>query len=95
MKIEPTEILKIAKLARIKLNDDEVRHYAEEITSIMSWVEQLQTVDVSEISLSDLLPKEHMHEQQDVVLDGDRLNEVLINAPKANFGMFSVPKMVE
>ncbi|MBP9752621.1 MAG: Asp-tRNA(Asn)/Glu-tRNA(Gln) amidotransferase subunit GatC [Proteobacteria bacterium] len=95
MNIEPNDILKIAKLARIKLNEDEVTHYSKEITSIMSWIEQLEAVDVSHISLNDLVPKEQMYERQDEVLDGNRLNEVLKNAPKSNFGMFAVPKMVE
>jgi aspartyl-tRNA(Asn)/glutamyl-tRNA(Gln) amidotransferase subunit C len=95
MKIVPEDILKIAKLARIKLTENEVTHYSNEITNILSWIEQLQDVDVSQISLNDLLPKEQMIERQDAVTDGNKLDDVLKNAPKANFGMFAVPKMVE
>jgi aspartyl-tRNA(Asn)/glutamyl-tRNA(Gln) amidotransferase subunit C len=95
MKIAPEDILKIAKLARIKLREDEVSHYSHEITSIMSWIEQLEDVDVSHIALNDLIPKEHMNEREDNVTDGDKVLDVLKNAPKANFDMFAVPKMVE
>lgn len=95
MKIAPNDILKIAKLARIKLTNDEVDHYTQEITSIMSWIQQLETVDVSHIALSDLMPKEQMTEREDVVSDGNKRDSILKNAPKANFDMFAVPKMVE
>lgn len=89
------DIAKVGKLARIRLDDKETELYGQEIANILSWIEQLQEVDVSDISLDDLIPKEHMTEREDIVLDGDKRDDVLKNASGAKFGMFSVPKMVE
>ncbi|CAO5680315.1 MAG: Glutamyl-tRNA(Gln) amidotransferase subunit C, chloroplastic/mitochondrial [Holosporales bacterium] len=95
MNVTEKDIEKIAKLARIQLTKDEGILYQQEISSILSWIEQLQQVDVSDINLQDLLPKEQMAERDDVVVVANTVNDVLANAPKSNFDMFAVPKMVE
>lgn len=95
MNVTEKDIEKIAKLARIQLTKDEEALYQKEISSILTWIEQLQQVDVSAIHLEDLLPKEQMIEREDVVRVTNTVEDVLANAPKSNFGMFAVPKMVE
>jgi len=40
------DILKLAALARLDLTDAEVTEYAQELTAILHYVEQLQNVDV-------------------------------------------------
>lgn len=41
------DVLKLARLARLELTDDEVSRYTKEISAILGYVEQLQNVDVS------------------------------------------------
>lgn len=41
------DVLKLARLARIDLSDDEVGKFADEFNAILAYVEQLQNVDVS------------------------------------------------
>jgi aspartyl-tRNA(Asn)/glutamyl-tRNA(Gln) amidotransferase subunit C len=41
------DILKLAQLARIDLTDDEVDEFAGELTAILHYVEQLDSVDIS------------------------------------------------
>ncbi|HSH55343.1 MAG TPA: Asp-tRNA(Asn)/Glu-tRNA(Gln) amidotransferase subunit GatC [Candidatus Limnocylindrales bacterium] len=41
------DIVKIARLARISLSDDEIDRYAAELVEIIRYVEQLQSIDVS------------------------------------------------
>jgi len=50
-KLSKDDVLKLARLARISLSDDEVERYAEEFSAILGYVDQLESVDVS-----DLLP---------------------------------------
>lgn len=95
MNVTEKDIEKIAKLARIQLAEGESSLYQHEISSILTWIEQLQQVDVSGIQLDDLLPKEEMVERKDVVCMTNTVEDVLKNAPKSNFDMFAVPKMVE
>lgn len=45
--ITKKEVQYIAGLARIGLDEKEVERYAQDISSILDWVEQLKVVDVS------------------------------------------------
>ncbi len=46
-KLSREDILKLAKLARLKLTDDEVEKFSNEISAVLGYVEQLQNVDVA------------------------------------------------
>lgn len=46
-KLTREDILKLAQLARLQLSDDEVTAYADELSEILQYVEQLADVDVS------------------------------------------------
>jgi aspartyl-tRNA(Asn)/glutamyl-tRNA(Gln) amidotransferase subunit C len=41
------DVLKLARLARLKLSDDEIARYQKELAEILNYVEQLDSVDVS------------------------------------------------
>ena len=95
MKLTEAEVKRVAQLARINLNQEEIISHGQEITNILTWIEQLNDVDVSHICLTDLVPKETMSERPDEANTNSLADLVLKNAPKVNFNMFSVPKMVE
>lgn len=95
MSIDIPTVTKIAKLARIRLNDEEKDHYAKEISGILQWIEQLQSVDTDGVeplmSVSDaVLPL-----RKDVVTDGNIGDKIVKNAPKSDYGCFVVPKVIE
>jgi aspartyl-tRNA(Asn)/glutamyl-tRNA(Gln) amidotransferase subunit C len=46
-KLSRDDILKLAQLARLELTEEEVEEYAEEISEILQYVEQLTAVDVT------------------------------------------------
>lgn len=46
-KLTRDDVLKLARLARISLTDTEVDHFADELSAILGYVEQLSSVDVS------------------------------------------------
>lgn len=95
MKLTDAEIKRVAQLARINLNQDEVISYGNEIANILTWIEQLNEIDVSDICLTDLVPQETMSERPDAPKADSFVDAVLKNAPQSRFNMFSVPKMVE
>ncbi len=45
MALADADVVKIAKLARIRLGADELPHYAREINCILKWIEQLGEVN--------------------------------------------------
>lgn len=47
MKLTKEQVQKIASLAKLKLSDEEVERYADQLTNILTWVEVLKEVDTS------------------------------------------------
>lgn len=45
-KLTRDDILKLARLARLNLSDDEITEYSDELSAILQYVELLQSVDV-------------------------------------------------
>lgn len=45
-KITKNDVLKLAKLSKLSLTDSELEEFTKEISSILDYVEQLQTVDI-------------------------------------------------
>lgn len=45
-KLSREDVLKLARLARLELDDEEVEKYRAELSDILQYVEQLQSVDV-------------------------------------------------
>ncbi len=93
--LSEADIRKVAKLARIRLSDDEVPHLQEEISSIITWVEQLQEVDTTNVPEMASVENTPLPLREDKVTDGNIQQDILSNAPDADYGCFMVPKVVE
>lgn len=95
MSITENDVRKIAKLARIRLSDQEIKEMPNELSKIMQFIEQLQEVTTDHIepltSVSDMsLPMD-----EDEATDGGYVDDILKNAPKAEYNCFLVPKVIE
>lgn len=95
MSFTEADVTKIARLARIRLSDDERAHYAKEMTSILGWIEQLQAVNTEGVTPLASVSNQTLPWRKDVVTDGHIQKEVLSNAPIQNYGCFAVPKVIE
>ena len=95
MSVDSATVTKIAKLARIAVNDAEVAALVPELNQILHWVEQLGEVDVSGVEPMTAVIPNHLRLRDDVVTDGDCRDKVLANAPAAQHGFFGVPKVIE
>jgi aspartyl-tRNA(Asn)/glutamyl-tRNA(Gln) amidotransferase subunit C len=49
MKLSPEKIEHIAKLARLKLSEEEKEQYAEELSVVLDYIEKLQEVDTTDV----------------------------------------------
>lgn len=95
MTLDIQAITKIAKLARLRIDDAEKPYYAEQLSGILKWMEQLNEVNTDGVpqmtSVADLvLPK-----RADLVTDGNQQEAVVKNAPQSDYGCFVVPKVME
>ena len=95
MSIDITMAAKVAKLARIKVEDDALPALAEEFNAILGFIEQLEEVDVEGVEPMTSVTPQRLKRREDVVTDGDQQDKVLSNAPDAREGFFAVPKVVE
>ena len=95
MRVDETTVLRIARLARIKISKDEAKGLEKELTGILNWVEQLNSVDTASVDpMTRVVPIE-LKKRTDVISDGDIADDVVKNAPMAEDGFFVVPKIVE
>lgn len=95
MSIDIETARRVAKLARIKVDDDALPALAGEFNTILGFIEQLNEVDVDGIEPMTSVTPQRLKRREDVVTDGDQQAAVLANAPDAREGFFAVPKVVE
>ena len=95
MSIDTETAAKVAKLARIRVEDDALPALAQEFNNILGFIEQLNEVDVEGIEPMVSVTPMRLKRREDVVSDGDQQDKVLSNAPDAREGFFAVPKVVE
>ncbi|MDA9944236.1 Asp-tRNA(Asn)/Glu-tRNA(Gln) amidotransferase subunit GatC, partial [Paracoccaceae bacterium] len=93
--IDTATAAKVAKLARIKVDEAALPALAEEFNAILGFIEQLNAVDVSGVEPMTSVTPQRLKRRADQVNDGDQQMQVLANAPDAREGFFAVPKVVE
>jgi len=86
---------KVARLARIRVDEARLPALATELGNILTFMEQLNAVDVSGVEPMTSVTPMRLKRRDDAVTDGNRQAEVLLNAPDAREGFFAVPKVVE
>lgn len=93
MSISEDQIKKIAKLARISLEPEEVKPLAEQVGSIINWVEQLAEVNTNNIEPISNINNLTLPTRQDKA----NLNQenIFSNSGKKIFDYFVVPKVLE
>jgi aspartyl-tRNA(Asn)/glutamyl-tRNA(Gln) amidotransferase subunit C len=95
MKQDDKTVRKIAKLARIEIKDSEVAGYASELSKILDLAEELQNVNTDDVPQMVGVGQNLLRWREDKVTDGNIREDVLKNAPRAEFGCFVVPKVIE
>ncbi|MAT87897.1 MAG: Asp-tRNA(Asn)/Glu-tRNA(Gln) amidotransferase GatCAB subunit C [Aestuariivita sp.] len=95
MSIDRATAAKVAKLARIKVEDDALPALAEEFNTILGFIEQLNEVDIEGVDPMTSVTPQRLKRRVDQITDGDKQSMVLSNAPDAREGFFAVPKVVE
>lgn len=87
---------KLARLSSIGLSDEEVRAMTNELTAIVGFVEQLQSVDVADIEptfqVTGLQDAFRADEVKPVLVSRDQL---LANAPDQLDGYIKVPRVLQ
>ncbi|MFN7002599.1 MAG: Asp-tRNA(Asn)/Glu-tRNA(Gln) amidotransferase subunit GatC [Roseinatronobacter sp.] len=86
---------KVAHLARIAVPDENLPALAQELSHMLTFMEQLNEVDVEGVEPMTSVTPMRLKRRRDGVTDGNQQAKILSNAPDAREGFFAVPKVVE
>ncbi len=95
MHVDEATVRRIARLARIKITDEEAQGLEGELSAILDWVEQLGEVDTESVEPMTRVVPITLKQRVDEVTDGEKANEIVANAPMSEDDFFVVPKVVE
>ncbi len=93
--LEPATVRRIARLARIRLEEAEIAPLQQELGRILGWIEQLAEVDVEGVAPLAGGAQIALRLREDRVTDGAITEQVLANAPERAGDFYAVPKVVE
>ncbi|MBM3567505.1 MAG: Asp-tRNA(Asn)/Glu-tRNA(Gln) amidotransferase subunit GatC [Alphaproteobacteria bacterium] len=94
-KLDRETVRRIARLARIRVEENEFEPLAGELSKILGFVEQLSQVDTAAVEPLAAINGLTLPWREDRVADGGKADDVLANAPARAQGYYAVPKVVE
>ena len=95
MAVDKDTVLRIARLARIRITQEESEALSGELSNILDWVEQLGEVDTDQVPPMTSVVAMRPNLREDALADGGIREEIVKNAPESAHGFFTVPKVVE
>jgi aspartyl-tRNA(Asn)/glutamyl-tRNA(Gln) amidotransferase subunit C len=95
MSIDKETVLKTAKLARLKIDDDKIELYTQELSKIIAVVDTLKSANTDNIAPMTNVNEHNTPTRKDEVTDGNCTDKIFKNAPKEKFGYFLVPKVID
>ncbi len=99
MAIDKETVRKVAHLARIAEPEERLEPLAQELSTILGWIEQLNEVDIEGVDAMASTVDVRQPMREDVVTDGytggGQPENVVANAPKTEDHFFVVPRVVE
>jgi aspartyl-tRNA(Asn)/glutamyl-tRNA(Gln) amidotransferase subunit C len=95
MQVDEATVRRIARLARIRITDEEAKALEGELSGILAWVEQLDEVNTDNVPPMTRVADMKLKKREDSVTDGEKADDIVANAPMTEDHFFVVPKVVE
>lgn len=93
--ISNKDIKKIARLARINVEEPQINEMASKLRGIIDWVEKLDEVNTDDVEPMINANDSRIRMVKDEVKDGDIVSDVLSNSKLKKYQYFAVPKVIE
>lgn len=93
--ISSEQVTRIARLARLKTDENKSAYFADHLTRILDLVEQMNRVDTDSIEPMAHPQDVHLRLREDDVTAKDRREDYLAVAPSAEKGLYLVPRVIE
>ena len=95
MKITGKDVEYVAKLARLKLTDEEKELFTRQLDQIIGYMDKLNELDTKDVPPTfHVLPLKNVM-LEDVAKDSHLQEEMLKNAPEREGDFYAVPKVIE
>lgn len=95
MSIDADEVERIAELARLELEDDDIEALRDELGEVLEYVAKIEELDTEDVEPTTHAALQQMAGRDDEVEEGLSREEVLDNAPDEEDGQFRVPRAVD
>ncbi len=95
MKLTSDQVKKVAKLANLPLSNEEKEKYADQLSNILDYIEQLNKVDTSNVEPTFNVTGQANVMREDTTAPCLSQEEALSNAPKKKNGMFETKGVFE
>ena len=93
-RITDADVRHVAKLSRLRLDDSEVHHFAQQLAAVLEYVDALRELDVEGVEpMAHPLAMTNVL-REDVPEPGLDVDAALANAPGRDGPFFSVPKVL-
>lgn len=94
-KISREEILKLAKLSKLRLSEDEIEQYQKELSEILDYVSQLSKVDTKNLKpTSQVTGLENATRRDEVIDYGVTPSDLLKNVPAIKDNQIKVKRVI-
>ena len=94
MFVDKEQIKHIAKLSKIKLNDEELDQISKQVEQILEYVDKLNEIN-DDIEPLENISGNYNRLRDDVIIDFNNKEQILKNAPKTKDGFILVPKVLD
>jgi aspartyl-tRNA(Asn)/glutamyl-tRNA(Gln) amidotransferase subunit C len=95
MAVDRETVAQIARLARIRITEEEGAALTGELSNILAWVEQLGELESEDVPPMTSVVARELPLRADEVSEGGAAEAIVRNAPEPAHGFFTVPKVVE
>ena len=95
MSLETDDVKRIAHLARIAIDEEDISGYARNLSSILDLVEQMNSVDTENVTPMAHPMDAHQRLRPDEITETNQREHFQQNAPQAETGLYLVPKVIE
>ena len=95
MEFDKKNLLKLGKLARILIKDENLDSLSEDLNSILKFVDQLQEIKTDHVDPTSNSLEQILLSRKDIVEKINETEDILENAPEKEMEFYVVPKVIE
>ncbi len=93
-KITKEEVKKVAKLARLELNQDEINKHSKQLEKILEYIKQLEEIDTNNVPCTTRAIEVTNSFRKDQKIIFEKTEDLLDLAPSREETFFKVPKII-